>query len=85
MKKQLHPEMQNVIFRDMTTGDQFLIRSTASSAQTTTWHDGESYPLLKVEISSRSHPAYLVKAPVTQKASSRAEQFNAKYRCESAS
>jgi large subunit ribosomal protein L31 len=79
MKKQIHPEMQNVIFQDVTTGDQFLIRSTTSSAETVLWEDGNEYPVIKVEISSRSHPAFREGGDVQKPESSRAEKFRSKY------
>jgi large subunit ribosomal protein L31 len=83
MKKQIHPEMRNVVFQDITTGDQFLIRSTISSAETVLWEDGNEYPVVKVEISSRSHPAYKQGADTQKQESTRAEQFRAKFSRES--
>ena len=36
----------------------FLTRSTAQSDETITWEDGQEYPLIKVQISSASHPFF---------------------------
>lgn len=59
MKKDIHPEdYRTVIFKDMTTGDSFLSRSTAPTKETATYEDGNEYPLIKMEISSLSHPFY---------------------------
>ncbi|HEY4020397.1 MAG TPA: type B 50S ribosomal protein L31 [Pseudonocardiaceae bacterium] len=56
MKPDIHPDYHPVVFRDSTTGDMFLTRSTATSAQTVEWTDGNTYPLVAVEISAYSHP-----------------------------
>lgn len=59
MKKQLHPsDYRPVVFQDATTGFAFLTQSTASTNDTIDWEDGQSYPLIKVHISSSSHPFF---------------------------
>ena len=58
MKKDIHPKYQPVVFMDTSTQTRFLINSTMRSKETTTWDDGKEYPLVKVEISSASHPFY---------------------------
>ena len=58
MKKNLHPEQREVIFRDVVTGDTFLVKSTIESGETLMWSDGKEYPVVGVEISSASHPAF---------------------------
>lgn len=59
MKKQLHPtNYQQVVFQDDAAGFSFLTRSTATSDQTIKWEDGNDYPLIKIYISSASHPFY---------------------------
>jgi large subunit ribosomal protein L31 len=78
MKKNLHPQSQKVVFQDMMTGEQFLIDSLVQTAETILWEDGNSYPLLKVEISSSSHPVYTGKAAV-EVTSTRREKFDKKY------
>ena len=59
MKKGLHPdEYQFVVYEDLNNGVRFLTRSTASSEETIKWEDGNDYPLIKVHITSASHPFY---------------------------
>ena len=58
MKAGIHPEYRNVVFQDVTTDYAFLTRSTLSSKETVKWQDGQEYPLIKVDISSASHPFY---------------------------
>ncbi|MET0300600.1 MAG: type B 50S ribosomal protein L31 [Flavitalea sp.] len=59
MKKGLHPDKYRfVIFKDMSNGVSFLSRSAAQSKETAKWEDGNEYPLIKLEISSASHPFY---------------------------
>ena len=58
MKKGIHPEnYRPVVFKDMSNGDMFLSRSTAKTNDTVEF-EGETYPVVKVEISSTSHPFY---------------------------
>ena len=57
MKKNIHPEYKEVVFLDMSTGKKFLCRSAARTSERTDF-EGASYPLLKVSISSDSHPFY---------------------------
>ena len=59
MKKSLHPDNYRlVVFEDLNNGFRFLTRSTASSDNTTKWDDGNDYPLIKVHITSASHPFF---------------------------
>ena len=59
MKTDIHPtNYQPVVFEDLNNGARFLVKSTASSEETTKWDDGNTYPLIKVHISSASHPFY---------------------------
>nr|AXL05946.1 type B 50S ribosomal protein L31 [uncultured bacterium] len=56
MQQSKHPAYHAVVFRDRSAGYAFLTRSTATSDQTIVWDDGETYPVVDVEISSESHP-----------------------------
>lgn len=59
MKKDLHPiNYRLVVFEDLNDGTKILTRSTVASEETTKWEDGNEYPLVKVHISSSSHPFY---------------------------
>lgn len=78
MKKGIHPDYHPVVFRDISAGTSFLTRSTATSAKTVEWEDGNTYPVVDVEISSASHPFYTGKAKVIDTAG-RVEKFNRRY------
>lgn len=59
MKKELHPDNYRlVIFEDLNNGSRFLTRSTVAAEETIKWEDGNEYPLIKVHISSASHPFF---------------------------
>ena len=78
MKKGIHPEnYQPVVFKDMSNGDVFLSRSTASSKETIEF-EGETYPLIKMEISSTSHPFYTGKSTLVDTAG-RVDKFMSRY------
>ena len=64
MKKNLHPTVRQVVFKDVSSDFSFLGTSTMDSKETIKWEDGKSYPLIKVEISSASHPFFTGKQPV---------------------
>jgi large subunit ribosomal protein L31 len=56
MKPGIHPDYHPVVFRDSSTGNEFLTRSTATSNVTTVWSDGNTYPLIVVDVTADSHP-----------------------------
>ncbi len=60
MKAELHPEYRDVIFEDASANPPFRVktRSTRTSEETIQWEDGNTYPLIKVEISSATHPFF---------------------------
>jgi len=59
MKTNLHPtDYRPVVFTDEVAGFSFLTQSTAQTNETTKWEDGKEYPLVKVHISSASHPFF---------------------------
>jgi large subunit ribosomal protein L31 len=59
MKKDIHPEnYRTVVFKDMTNEYMFLSRSTADTSETIKYEDGNEYPLVKLEISHKSHPFF---------------------------
>ena len=79
MKKGIHPEEYRlVVFKDMTTGDTFLTRSCAPSTETIAHEDGNEYPLVKLEISSKSHPFFTGKMQFVDTAG-RIDKFKNKY------
>jgi large subunit ribosomal protein L31 len=59
MKKDIHPKnYRPVVFEDLNNGFRFLTRSTVASEETTKWADGKEYPLVKLHITSQSHPFF---------------------------
>jgi large subunit ribosomal protein L31 len=58
MKKDIHPEYKDVVFWDTQADVKFLTRSTMSSNETIKMEDGKEYPVVKIEVSSASHPFY---------------------------
>lgn len=58
-KKELHPkEYRLVVFMDEAAKFSFLTKSTAKAEETIKWEDGKEYPLVKMQISSASHPFF---------------------------
>ncbi|MFF3071781.1 type B 50S ribosomal protein L31 [Kitasatospora sp. NPDC057904] len=78
MQSGIHPEYRPVVFRDKAGDLAFLTRSTASSDKTIEWTDGNTYPVIDVEISSASHPFYTGNARVLDTAG-RVERFQRRY------
>jgi large subunit ribosomal protein L31 len=78
VKPGIHPEYHPVVFRDSSTGKQFLTRSTATSDQTVDWEDGNTYPLLTVDITADSHPFWTGTQRLVDTAG-RIEKFNRRY------
>ena len=78
MKKGIHPDYHPVVFRDIGANYSFLTRSTATSNQTVKWEDGNEYPLINIDISSKSHPFYTGQQRFG-KARGRIEKFNKRY------
>ena len=78
MKADIHPKYHEVVFVDSSSEFKFLTRSTMSSSETITWEDGNTYPLVRMEVSSASHPFYTGKKQAYQ-AAGRVEKFNKKY------
>ena len=59
MKSSIHPTTYRpVVFSDDVAGFAFLTQSTAQTPETIKWEDGNEYPLVKVHISSASHPFF---------------------------
>ena len=79
MKQGIHPDYHPVVFHDTASGFKFLTRSTLNSEESIKWEDGQEYPLIKVEISSASHPFFTGKKIFVDTAG-RVEKFNRKYK-----
>ncbi|MEU6347686.1 MULTISPECIES: type B 50S ribosomal protein L31 [unclassified Streptomyces] len=78
MKQSIHPAYGPVVFRDRSADFAFLTRSTLTSDKTVLWEDGNTYPVIDVEISSASHPFYTGTARVLDTAG-RVERFERRY------
>jgi large subunit ribosomal protein L31 len=77
MKKDIHPDYRDVVFRDAASGTLFLTRSTVVTSETVEY-EGKTYPLYQVEISSASHPFYTGKQQIVD-TTGRVERFRKKY------
>lgn len=77
MKKGIHPNYRPVVFKDVSTDYMLLTRSTAETNETV-MYEGKKYPLVKMEISSSSHPFFTGKNKMLDIAG-RVEKFNKKY------
>lgn len=78
MKAGVHPDYREVVFQDLTSDFKFLTRSTVSSKETVKWSDGNEYPLIKVEVSSASHPFYTGQNKIMD-TSGRVDKFRKRY------
>ncbi|EEV89519.1 MAG: type B 50S ribosomal protein L31 [Cardiobacterium hominis] len=78
MKKDIHPNYRPVVFQDNSADFAFLTKSTVETKETITWTDGKEYPLVRVDISSQSHPFYTGKQNIVDTAG-RVDRFKRKY------
>ncbi len=78
MKKDIHPDYRPVVFHDVSADHKFLTRSTVHAKDTIQWEDGNEYPLVKVDISSASHPFFTGKQKFVD-AAGRVEKFQRKF------
>jgi len=79
MKKGIHPKNYRlVVFKDFSVDEAFITRSTAETRDTIVWEDGNEYPLVKLEISSKSHPFFTGKMKFVDSAG-RIDKFNKKF------
>ncbi|MFF3326609.1 type B 50S ribosomal protein L31 [Streptomyces sp. NPDC002889] len=78
MKPSIHPPYGPVVFRDKAAGFAFLTGSTSTSGKTVEWEDGNTCPVIDVEISPASHPFCTGTARVLDTAG-RVERFERPY------
>ena len=78
MKKGIHPNYREVVFQDESANFAFLTRSAVVTNQTIVWTDGKTYPLVKLDISSASHPFFTGKMKFVD-TTGRVERFQKKY------
>jgi large subunit ribosomal protein L31 len=80
MRKDIHPkDYRFVVFKDMSNDYAFMTKSTVNTKDTIEWEDGKKYPLVKLEISHKSHPFYTGKMQLVDTAG-RVDKFKTKYK-----
>ncbi len=80
MRKDIHPkDYRFVVFKDMSNDYTFLTKSTVNTKDSIKWKDGNEYPLVKLEISHKSHPFYTGKMQLVDTAG-RVDKFKTKYK-----
>ena len=77
MKEGIHPEYREVLFHDLSCDFKFVSRSTIQTRDKIT-HEGQEYPLVKIEVSAESHPFYTGKHKIVDTAG-RVEKFRQKF------
>jgi len=80
MKSDIHPQYGFVVFEDSSADYRFLTRSTIKTdpSKTTTWTDGNTYPLVQLDISNASHPFFTGQMKIIDSAG-RVDRFNKRY------
>ena len=79
MKKDIHPSnYRMVVFKDFSCDEAFMTKSCAATRDKIVWEDGKEYPLIKLEISSKSHPFFTGKMKFIDTAG-RIDKFNKKF------
>ncbi len=78
MKADTHPKYNDVVFQDVTSSFSFLTRSTLFSKDTIVWEDGKEYTLIKIDVSSASHPFYTGKQKLMD-TGGRVDKFRKRY------
>lgn len=77
MRKDIHPDYREVVFHDLSCDFKFVTRSTIQTREKIT-HEGQEYPLVKIEVSAESHPFYTGKHKIVDTAG-RVEKFRQKF------
>ncbi len=79
MKTKIHPEnYREVVFKDMSNEETFITRSTVATRETIEI-DGKEYPLVKLEITSASHPFFTVSKQKLVDTAGRVDKFRSRY------
>ena len=77
MKAEIHPKYREVVFQDLSSDLVFKTRSTVQTKETIEF-EGQEYPLVKVEVASKSHPFYTGKHKIMD-AGGRVDKFKKRY------
>jgi len=78
MRDKIHPDYREVVFKDTAADFAFLCRSTVKTKDTIQWSDGKTYPLVKLDISSASHPFFTGKMKLLDSAG-QIDRFNKRF------
>jgi large subunit ribosomal protein L31 len=79
MKTGIHPEnYRYVVFKDISIDYAFLTKSCVDTKDSIKWEDGNEYPLVKLEISHKSHPFFTGKVKLVDTAG-RVDKFRSRY------
>jgi large subunit ribosomal protein L31 len=78
MKSGIHPKYREVVFQDLASDFAALTRSTIETKETIKWTDGNEYPLVKLDVSSASHPFYTGKHKLLD-SGGRVDKFKKRY------
>ena len=79
MKKDIHPDdYRLVVFKDMSNEYSFICPSCTQTKDTIVWEDGTEYPLVKLDISYKSHPFFTGQNMLVDTAG-RIDKFKKKY------
>jgi len=77
MKDSIHPNYRDVLFHDVSSDFKFVTRSTLNTREKMEF-EGKEYPLVKIEVSSESHPFYTGKEKLND-TSGRVDKFRKRY------
>lgn len=78
MKPGIHPAYRPVVFQDTSAEFSFITRSTIETGETVEWEDGVTYPFVRVDISSESHPYYTGQMKIVDTAG-RVDRYRRRY------
>ncbi len=77
MREGIHPNYREVLFHDVSNDFKFITRSTIQTKETAEF-EGNTYPLVKIEVSAESHPFFTGKHKIVDTAG-RVEKFRQKF------
>jgi len=79
MKEGIHPVYREVCFQDLSNGHKFVTRSCVQTKDTVKMDDGRELPLVKVEVTSETHPFYTGTQKSVDSLGGRVEKFRNKF------
>jgi large subunit ribosomal protein L31 len=79
MKDGIHPNYRDICFQDLSNGFKFVTRSCAQTKEMIKMEDGRELPLVKVEVTSETHPFYTGTQKSIDNLGGRVEKFRNKF------